>query len=117
MFEFRALADQLGDRRQRPQIPASNVWLSAFLMFVLRYRSFNRLEQELRRAKRFESFVGARKPSADTMGEVLSGFECEGVRRMTVKINRGAWRRKAIHSREGESYRVVAVDGHEEWAS
>jgi hypothetical protein len=117
MFEFRTLVDQLRDRRCQPQIPTSNVWLSGFLMFVLRYRSFNALEQELRRAKRLESFVGARKPSADTMGEVLSGFECDTVRRMAVEVNRSAWRKKSIHQRKGESYRIVAVDGHELWAS
>lgn len=86
-------------------------------MFVLRLGSFNGLEQELRRARRFESFVGRRKPSADTIGRALSGFHCADLRRMVVKINRGAWCRKAIHSRVGESYRVVAVDGHELWAS
>lgn len=71
----------------------------------------------MRRVKRLESFVGARKPSADTMGEVLSGFECDQLRRMVVEINRGAWRSKAIHQREGESCRVVGVDGHELWVS
>jgi hypothetical protein len=86
-------------------------------MCVLRLRSFNGLEQELRRSRRLESFVGRRKPSADTMGRVLSRFDCGRLRGMMKEINRGAWRRKAIHPRIGESYRVVAVDGHELWAS
>jgi hypothetical protein len=115
--EFRSLVDQLRDRRKRPRIPTANVWLSAFLMFVLRLKSFNRLEQELRVAKRLDSFVGKRKPSADTIGRVFSGFDCGGLRRMMTQINRGAWRRKAIHQRNEESYRVAAVDGHELWAS
>lgn len=111
------MVEQLRDSRVKPRIPTANIWLSAFLMFVLRLGSFNGLEQELRRARRLESFVGRRKPSADTIGRALSGFHCADLRRMVVKINRGAWCRKAIHSRVGESYRVVAVDGHELWAS
>ena len=111
------MVEQLTDGRLKPRIPTANIWLSAFLMFVLRLRSFNGLEQELRRARRLESFVGTRKPSADTIGRVLSGFHCAEIRRIVVEINRGAWRRKAIHPRVGESYRVVAVDGHELWAS
>ena len=86
-------------------------------MFVLRLGSLNGLEQELRRAKRLESFVGGRKPSADTIARVASGFDCAGLRAMVVEIHRGAWRRKAIHQRVGESYRIVAFDGHELWAS
>lgn len=111
------MVGQLRDTRQRPQIPAANIWLSAFLMFVLRVRSFNSLEQELRRSKRLESFVGGHKPSADTVGRVLSGFDCAELRKLVVKTNRRAWRRKAIHQRVGESYRVVAVDAHELWSS
>lgn len=111
------MVDQLTDARINPRIPTANIWLSAFLMFVLRIGSFNGLEQELRRAKRLESFVGRRKPSADTIGRVLSGFDRAELRKMVVKTNRGAWRRKAIHSRVGESYRIAAVDAHELWAS
>ena len=115
-FEFRARIDRLRDTRQRPQIPTTNIWLSAFLMFVLRARSFNALEQELRRAKRTESFVGNRKPSADTIGRVLTRFCNEGIREVVMLINRASWRAKAIHQRPRESFRVVAVDGHELWA-
>lgn len=111
------MVEQLTDSRLKPRIPTANIWLSAFLMFVLRLESFNGLEQELRRARRLESFVGVRKPSADTIGRVLSGLDCAEVRRIVVEINRRAWRRKAIHPRVRQSYRVVAVDGHELWAS
>jgi DDE family transposase len=117
VFEFRRQVDRLRDGRQRPQIPTANVWLSAFLMFVLRARSFNALEQELRRSKRGESFVGKQKPSADTIGRVFGGLHTDGLRQLVVMVNRASWRRKAIHLRADESYRVIAVDGHELWAS
>jgi len=107
----------LHDARLLPQIPTCNVWLSAFGMYVLRLRSFNALEQELRVGKRWEAWVGSRKPSADTIGRVFAKMSPDELRQMLVAIQRSAWRRKAIHLRPGESYRVVAVDGHEIGAS
>ena len=86
-------------------------------MYVLRLRSFNALEQELRVSKRWEAWVGSRKPSADTIGRVFAKMSPDELRQILVAIQRSAWRRKAIHLRPGESYRVVAVDGHEIGAS
>jgi hypothetical protein len=86
-------------------------------MFALRVRSFNALEQDLRRPHRWESWVGGRKPSADTLGRVLSQVSLEPLRTLLGTVNRMAWRTKAIHGRPGEAYRVVAVDGHELSAS
>ncbi len=115
VFDFRVRVAQLRDSRLKPRIPTANVWLSALAMFALRLRSLHRLEQELRRAKRWESWVGAEKPSADTTGRVMARLE--GLRELVVVLNRIAWRNKAIHLRPLESYRVVAVDGHELWRS
>ncbi|MFQ5814261.1 MAG: hypothetical protein ACE5I2_13880, partial [Anaerolineae bacterium] len=115
VFDFRVRVTQLGDRRVKPRIATANVWLAVLAMFALRLRSFHRLEQELRRAKRWESWVGTEKPSADTVGRVMTRLE--GLRELVVVLNRIAWRNKAIHLRPQESYRVVAVDGHELWSS
>lgn len=116
-FDFRRRVDGLRDTRQMPQIPTANVWLCVFGMFVFRVRSFNAVEQELRRPKRWERFVGAQKPSADTLGRVCGQLFVPELRELLVGINRMAWRSKAIHLRLGASYRVVAIDGHELWAS
>jgi len=86
-------------------------------MYVLRLRSFNALEQELRRAGRWEAWVGARKPSADTLGRVLAKMSVAEVRQILSAVLDRAWGSKAIHFRPGEAYRVVAVDGHELGAS
>lgn len=108
----------LGDGRRRPQIATATVWLAVFAMFALRLRSFNALEQELRRPRRWESWVGAgRKPSADTVGRVLGQVPLAEQRALVATLNQRAWRAKAIHRRGAETYRVVAVDGHELWAS
>jgi len=116
-FAFRRLVAGLRDARPQPAIPTAAVWLSAFGMFVTRLPSFNALEQELRRPKRWESWLGARKPSADTLGRALSGLALEELRALVEAVNRRAWRGKAIHGPAGAAYRVVAVDGHELWAS
>jgi len=116
-YQFRQRVEQLRDRRQRQQIPTANIWLSVFGMFLLRLGSFNALEQELRRSKRWESWVGCPKPSADTIGRVFSQMSLEAARQVVVESNRISWRSKAIHLQPQESYRVVAIDGHELWAS
>lgn len=116
-YQFRQRVAQLRDGRQRQQIPTANVWLSVFGMFLLRLGSFNALEQELRRCKRWESWVGCRKPSADTIGRVYSQMSRADARQLLVEINRISWRSKAIHLQPQESYRVVAIDGHELSAS
>ncbi len=87
-------------------------------MFAVRLRSLNALEQELRRPGRWARWIESRRPpSADTVGRVLSRLELPEQRRVVTALNRQAWRRKAIHGRPGAAYRVVAVDGHELWAS
>lgn len=117
-FGFRRLVADLRDGRQRPQIRPATVWLCAFALFALRQPSLHALEQELRRPRRWESWVGPeRKPSADTLGRVLGVLVREDLRTLLATVNRRAWRAKAIHQRPGELYRVVAVDGHELWAS
>lgn len=116
-FEFRNLVAGLSDRRQYPQIPTASVWLSVFLMFVTRTRSFNSLEQKLRRPRMWDKWVGRRKPSADALGETLSVLETDTLRcPMTAMIKR-AWRSKSIRLRADQSMRVVSFDGHELWSS
>ncbi len=102
----------------RPQIPTATVWLCVFAMFALRLRSFNALEEDLRRGRGWAHWVGARRlPSADTVGRVLGGTVLAEQRALLASLARRAWRAKAIHGRPGEAYRVVAIDGHELWAS
>jgi hypothetical protein len=73
-FGLRALVGGLHDGRLLPQIPTRAIWLSVFGMHVLRLRSLNALEQELRLSRRWEAWVGARKPRADTIGRVFASM-------------------------------------------
>lgn len=87
-------------------------------MFALRLRSFHALEEALRQRRGWDRWVESRRlPSADTVGRVLAGVSLEQHRALLAALGRRAWRAKAIHRRPGETYRVVAVDGHELWAS
>ena len=117
-FGLRRQVADLRDERERPQISMATVWLCVFGMFALRLRSFNALEEELGRRRGWERWVGGRRlPSADTVGRVLAGASLAEQRALLLGLGRRAWRAKTIHGRPGETYRVVAVDGHELWAS
>jgi len=117
-FGLRREVAGLRDRRGRPQIALATVWLCVFAMFAVRLRSLNALEEDLRQRRGWQRWVGGRRlPTADTVGRVLAGTSLEEPRALVATLARRAWRAKAIHGRPGETYRVVAVDGHELWAS
>jgi hypothetical protein len=117
-FALRRQVAGLRERRLRPQIPLATVWLCGLAMFVGRLRSFHALEGALRQGGGWTRWVGGgRLPSADTVGRVLAGMGLDELRGVLSDVGRRAWRAKSIHGRPGESYRVVAVDGHELWAS
>jgi hypothetical protein len=117
IFEFDKKVAVLRDHRVDPQIPAPTVWKSAFLMFVLRLGSLNRLEQELRRPGQWKKLLGGRPPSADCVGYSLCRFSLQEVRELLAHHHHRAWKNKAVQGRRGERRRIVAIDGHELWAS
>ena len=113
IFEFSRHVGTLEDERIGAQIPTASLWQSLFWMFVLRIRSFNALEQDLRLPKRWEKLAGRRRPSADALGYGLGKFDVDSVRDLLQHHQRTAWRQKAIHGRPAEGMRIVALDGHE----
>jgi hypothetical protein len=113
VFDFDEHVERLRDRRQDPHIPTPAVWKSVFLMFVLRLGSLNRLEQELGRGGFWKRLLGARPPSADTVGYSLCRFSLEELRDLVAHHHHRAWRNKAVQGRRGQRRRVVAIDGHE----
>lgn len=117
IFEFDQKVAVLRDHRVDPQIPAPTVWKSVFLMFVLRLGSLNRLEQELRRPGGWKKLLGGRPPSADCVGYSLCRFSLQEVRELLAHHHHRAWKNKAVQGRRGERRRIVAIDGHELWAS
>lgn len=108
---------ELTDNRVRPQIDAGTIWLTGFIMFVLRMPSLNALENQFRASKIWRGSKQGKMPSADTIGRGFSCASLEPLRRMVRAVNKNAWRNKAIRQRVDQSHRVVAIDGHETSAS
>ena len=115
MFDFGSHIQTLSETRQRPQIPASAVFVSAWAMFATGRGSLNSLEKEARIPARLRGLVGSKAPSADTMGLVYSQLKSEELRRMLSAFNHQVRRNKALGP--GGDLLLVAVDGHEFFAS
>jgi len=111
VFDFGSRMAQLKDPRQRPRIPLVAIWGSVFFLFVLRQRSLNAMEGQLRQPRRMERLIGPEKPSADRMGQVLSWIDPQQLRTMLSGINHQAGRNKGL--KNGWPFRVGAIDGHE----
>ena len=112
VFDWNNLLAVLGDSRKRPQIPTAAIFLGALMMGVTRLRSLNALEGELRVPRRWEKILGARKPSADRVGQVVGLMEPEELRDMLSGVNHKLRRNKALQDNPW-ALRFVALDGHE----
>ena len=112
VFDWSALVAALSDSRLRPQIPTAAIFHSVFMMYATRLGSLNALEGELSVPGRWENIVGARKPSADRVGEVMALINPEGLRDMQAGVNHKLRRNKALQDNPW-ALRFVAMDGHE----
>ena len=111
VFAWGSRTAQLKDVRQRPRIPLGAIWGSVFFLFVLRQRSLNAMEGQLCQPQRMERLIGSKKPSADRMGQVLTGIDPDQLRAMLSGINHQLGRNKGLQN--GWPFRVGAIDGHE----
>ena len=111
VFDFGWRTAQLKDPRRRSRIPLGAIWGSVFFLFVLRQRSLNAMEGQLRQARRMERLIGHKKPSADRMGQVLSLINPDELRAMLSGMNHQLGRNKGL--KNGWPFRVGAIDGHE----
>lgn len=111
VFDFGKQIRTLQDARKRGRIPTLAIWGSVLFLFVMRHRSLNAMEQEMRPPKRVERLIGKIKPSADRMGDVLGLMEPDQLRQMLSRINHQLGRNKAL--RNDWPLRVGVFDGHE----
>jgi hypothetical protein len=111
VFDFGKQIHTLRDTRLCPRIPTVAIWGSVFFLFVMRHRSLNGMEQDLREPKRVERLIGKIKPSADRMGDVLGMMAPDELRAMLSRVNHRLKRNKALRSRW--PFRVAVLDGHE----
>ena len=96
VFGFGDRVRSLRDERQRPRIPTSAIWTSAFAMFAMHRGSLNAIESELRAPKRLDGLVGSAKPSADRIGDVFCLIPPEDLRTMLSGINHQLGRNKVL---------------------
>ena len=115
VFDFGERIAKMKDHRLRPRIPASAIWGSVFFLFVMRQRSLNAMEGQLRQPRRMERLIGHKKPSADRMGAVLGLIDPNLLRSLLSQINHQVGRNKALQN--GWPLRVGAMDGHEFFSS
>ncbi len=113
IFGFERQVAGLRDRRDGAHVATRSVWMSVFLMFALRLRSFHRLELELHRPGQWRRYLKGPPPSADTLGYCLSRFHLEELREMLQHHVRTAGRNKAFQPRVKDGLRAIAFDGHE----
>ena len=111
VFDFSKQIHALRDARTRPRIPTAAIWGSVLVLFVMRHRSLNGMEQEVRQPKRVERVIGKIKPSADRMGDVMGLMESDQLREMLSGINHQLGRNKVL--RNDWPLRVGVFDGHE----
>ena len=115
VFDFGERITRLKDNRLRPRIPTGAIWGSVFFLFVIRQRSLNALEGQLRQPRRMERLIGKEKPSADRIGDVWGLMDPDQLRGFLSGINHQVGRNKALQ--KGWPFRVGAVDGHEFFSS
>jgi hypothetical protein len=111
VFDLGLRIRRLKEPRRRPRIPLGAIWGSVFFLFVLRQRSLNGMEWQLRQPRRMERLIGPKKPSADRMGQVLSLMEPNQLRALLSGINHQWGRNKGL--KNDWPFRVGALDGHE----
>lgn len=103
------------DSRQLPQISTAVIVRSAFIMFLARLGSLNALEQ-LGDSSALRDFIGARLPSADTVGRVVSLMDPNTIRKANRDIYSQLKRNKSLELLE-HGLVPLTIDGHESHAT
>jgi len=113
MFPLREHLGQIQDTRVDPRIPAQICFLSALMMFVLRFQSLNCTEQVFRQSRWWEKVFGGHVPSDSTVGRVLDLVALSGLRDLVWNNYYQAIRKNMLKVCRVGGFWVVAYDGHE----
>lgn len=115
LFHFSDLLATLTDTRHKKQISTVSVFASAFAMFASGRTSLNSLEKDLLKIPRLRGVVGARPFSVDTLARVYTQINTASLRQMICSIQYRLKRNKALA--DVDDLKIVAIDGHEFFAS
>ena len=122
VFDLPRQFDAFSDGRRDPDIPTSRVVNSLFHAALLRLPSINALEGDLKEAD-FQKLIGLKPTpgtkafSAEVIGNVLDQLDLTSPRRCIEKVIRKAERNKAFRDDTYGTFRCVAIDGWEPFAS
>ncbi|HLJ95946.1 MAG TPA: transposase [Gemmataceae bacterium] len=115
-FHLQELVATLRDARPQPQRSSAAVFASVFALFASNRTSLNSLEKDLvHLPSRLRGVVGPRPPSIDTLGRVYALLDSASLRQVLVHVHHRLKRNKALA--DGDALKIVAVDGHEFFAS
>jgi hypothetical protein len=116
-WAFREHVARLRDNRKNSQVPTSSVFLTVFLAHAIRLGSFHGAEQQLRIPRRWERWVGERKPSADTLGYALGRMDLDPLRKWLGDLCQEAKRKKVFQRMYPDIHWIWAMDGIETYCS
>jgi hypothetical protein len=119
-FNLLSIAKSFTDSRKRPLIPTSSIFWFVFMIFVMRLKSLNSLDEfriEKKNKKHLENLIKGRFPSADTVSYVLKQFDITKLRQAIHCIYTLLQRRHVIAKARIGGYLVLAIDGHELFSS
>jgi hypothetical protein len=119
-FKLLSIIDNLTDGRKRPFIPTKSIFWFIFMIFIMRLRSLNSMDEfriDKDRKRHLENFIKGRFPSADTVGYVLKVFNITKLRQAIHGVYSLLQRRHIIAKVRIGGYLVLAIDGHELFSS
>jgi hypothetical protein len=120
VFHLHELIDIVEDGRIDPDISAESVWLSMFLLFLLRTGSLNGMEEVLldpARRSKWARILRGGPPSADAVGYFGERADCDSLRKVQHEIYTQLQRNRHIAKFRIGGWSALALDGHELFSS
>ncbi len=115
IFGLAQLVEKIEDRRCQPRILTQVVVWTTLAMHLARLGSLNALEQT--RANSFwPKWLGAKLPSADSMGRITAVMDIDSIREVQHEIYARLKRNKALEPLAG-GLTALVLDGHESHAT
>lgn len=111
VFGLRGLIQGVEDKRERPQIPAEDIFGAGLVMALGQLGSLNALEG-LEEQGYWKRWLGANLPSADTMGRVFSNLNADTIRKIIKYLYSCLKRNKALEPAYAGMIALI-IDGHE----
>lgn len=110
IFGLLTLLAQIGDRREKPQIPSAAFPIAILILFLTRQPSLNALDQ-YRKQRSWHKLLRHGMPCGDEIANVSEVLDLYGIRFVLGHVYRRLTRNKVLRALRG--HRLAVVDGHE----